>query len=555
MLAPHQLCAVAEMRRLEATGHVVDARGAAVHARVGWLADPPGAGKTRTVIAVASGEPPVERSIAYSVCAGDLASWTTTVHPAAGTPVATTVVVVPPSIVAQWESELANAGVGHFPVRLAAHVASLRERLALGDLPAVTLVCSARYAEACEALEGYVAHRLVLDEAPRLKLTGHRVAARFTWLVSASKESPDIADLLPRGSRAFWGALRVLPSHALRALTVRNSDASVVYRCSITSVEVVCVGDAAMLLASRQYVGASVRAMLDANDVQGALAELGGGPSEDLMTVVRRRIASDTEETGLLLRQVEIQLTRVSAAFARERLAAQRARLEERLERLRRDAASADARFADALGSDCAICHSTLEHPVLVPCCQNLFCAVCMLSWMQARANAPCPACRVEGARLIPIATAETPQAPPAPEPEPEPEQVPPAAPALRTKAEAVLAIVTAARAGVLVYSTHVSGMYTIRNKLDEAGVSHSELQGRSTTRDKALRKFRAGDTKVLFLSASENCAGIDLPGVSDIVLYHRMPESTHTQIVGRGRRICRTEPLAVHTLVLPDDL
>jgi superfamily II DNA or RNA helicase len=177
-----------------------------------------------------------------------------------------------------------------------------------------------------------------------------------------------------------------------------------------------------------------------------------------------------------------------------------------------------------------------------------------MLSWMQARTNAPCPACRVEGARLIPIATAETAQpaeTPPAPEPEP----VPPAAPALRTKAEAVLAIVTAARAGVLVYSTHVSGMYTIRNKLDEAGVSHSELQGRSTTRDKALRKFRAGDTKVLFLSASENCAGIDLPGVSDIVLYHRMPESTHAQIVGRGRRICRTEPLAVHTLVLPDDL
>jgi hypothetical protein len=42
--------------------------------------------------------------------------------------------------------------------------------------------------------------------------------------------------------------------------------------------------------------------MLDANDVQGAHAELGGGASEDLMTVVRRRIASDTEVTSLLAR-------------------------------------------------------------------------------------------------------------------------------------------------------------------------------------------------------------------------------------------------------------
>lgn len=552
MLAPHQLFALAEMRRIEASEQLLDANLRAVSTRVGWLADPPGAGKTRTVIALAAGEPPVQKSIGYSVCAGDLASCMTTVEPARGTAVATTVVVVPPSIVAQWEDELAGAGVCHFPVRLATHVSGLRERLAAGDLPLVTLVCSARYDEACEALEGYVPHRLVLDEAPRLKLTGRRAAARFTWLVSASKESPDLADLLPRGSRAFWGSLRALPYNALRALTVRNADASIEYRCNITSVEVVCIGDAAMLLASRQYVGASVRAMLDANDVQGALAELGGGPSEDLMTVVRRRIASDTEETGLLLRQLEIQLTRASSAFNRERLAAQRARLEERLERLRRDAASAESRFADALGSDCAICHSTLEHPVLVPCCQNLFCGGCMLAWMQARYNAPCPACRVEGARLIRIATAEPEHAAPA---SPAAEEPAPASPALRTKADTVLAIVTAARAGVLVYSTHVSGMYTIRNKLVEADVAFSELQGRSTTRDKALRKFRAGELKVLFLSASENCAGIDLPGVSDIVLYHRMPEPTLTQIVGRGRRICRTEPLAVHTLVLPDDL
>jgi superfamily II DNA or RNA helicase len=326
-----------------------------------------------------------------------------------------------------------------------------------------------------------------------------------------------------------------------------------VYPCSITSVEHVCIGDAAMLLAPRQYVGGTVRAMLDANDVQGALAELGGGAGEDLMTVVRRRIASDTEETGLQMRQIQIHIARLTG-YARERMALQLARTEDRLERLRRDAASADARFADALASDCAICHSTLEHPVLVPCCQNLFCGVCMLSWMQARPGAPCPACRAENVRLVRIAAPEHAQAADQAEPVEQEAAQPEPRPELKTKAATILSIVNAARAGVLVYSTHVSGMYSIRNMLVEAGVSHSELQGRSTTRDKVLRKFRTGDVKVLFLNASENCAGIDLPGVSDIVLYHQMPESMHTQIVGRGRRICRTEPLAVHSLILAED-
>jgi hypothetical protein len=558
MLATHQVRAIECMRSLEATGDVRDANGRTVSTRVGWFADPPGAGKTRVIIAVATGAPPIEKVIAYSTSAGDLASSTMHGLPPSGTELATTVVVVPPSIVAQWEAELVQAGVTYLAVRLAAHVAALRVRIENTDMPCVTLVCSTRYAEVCDALAGHVPHRLVLDEAPRLKHMSRRIAARFQWLVSATTEVPDICDLLPRGSRAYWGALHILPQCSLNALVVRNADAAIVYPCQPTHVEHVCIGDAAMLLAPRQYVGPAVRAMLDANDVQGALAELGGGASEDLMTVVRRRIASDTEETSLVARQLEIQLTRLTGQ-ARERAVAHIARVNDRLERLRRDSVSADARFANALLSDCAICYSPLEYPVLVPCCQNLFCTTCMLAWLRERPGAACPACRAPNVRLIRIATpapeaAEAVEAGEAGEAVEAVEAVA-ARPELKSKAATVLEIVTAARAGVLIYSTHVGGMYTIRNKLDEAGVSHSELQGRSTMRDKALRSFRAGSVKVLFLSASENCAGIDLPGVSDIILYHQMPESTHTQIVGRGRRISRTEPLAVHSLVLAEDM
>ena len=148
---------------------------------------------------------------------------------------------------------------------------------------------------------------------------------------------------------------------------------------------------------------------------------------------------------------------------------------------------SADTRFASALLSDCAICYSPLEYPVLVPCCQNLFCTACMLAWLRERPGAACPACRAPNVRLTRIATPAPEAGEPGEAPEGQAREAAAPRPELRSKAATVLEIVTAARAGVLIYSTH---------KLDEAGVSHSELQGRSTTRDKALRCFRAGSVK-----------------------------------------------------------
>lgn len=550
-LATHQHSAIASMRAAEAAYHTLDASGALVHSRVGWFTDPPGAGKTRVIIEVSSGPAPVPRGVSYSTSAGDLVSATIHRPPPDGPTLETTIVVVPPSIVAQWEAELATAQVGFFPVRLNAHVATLSQRILANDLPRVTLVCSTRYPEVCEALAGYVPVRLVLDEAPRLKLTAHSIPARFTWLVSAAPEVPSVHDLIPRGTRTYWALLRMLPLATLRHLVVRNADRAIVYPCSVVERRHVCAGDTAVLLVMRSYVGASVRARLDANDVQGALMELGAGSGDDLMTVVRRRIDSDAEETGLLIRQVGIQLLRL-AGPAHERASAQLARLRDRLERLHRDARSADARFADALHSDCAICQSTLEHPVLVQCCQNLFCAVCLLSWTQRPASAQtCPACRTPNVQMVRISVpgAEAPATPATAE-----TPATPAPPPVKSKTETILEIIAAASAGVLLYSDNVGGMYAIRNKLEEAGILHGELRGRSTTRDKALRVFRDGGVKVLFLNAGENCAGIDLPGVSDIILYHAMSPSTYTQIVGRGKRICRTEPLAVHSLVLADD-
>ena len=84
---------------------------------------------------------------------------------------------------------------------------------------------------------------------------------------------------------------------------------------------------------------------------------------------------------------------------------------------------------------------------------------------------------------------------------------------------------------------------------LREAGHRVEEVKGQSRTRDKRLREFAAGQIKVLALDATINCAGIDLQSLSDVIIYHDMPESVKEQIVGRGHRVNRRADLTVHCL------
>jgi hypothetical protein len=117
------------------------------------------------------------------------------------------------------------------------------------------------------------------------------------------------------------------------------------------------------------------------------------------------------------------------------------------------------------------------------------------------------------------------------------------------TKTDVVLEIVAAARGGVMLYSSHLVGLRRAMGALRAAGHKTEEVKGQSRTRDKRLRDFARGDTKVLALDATLNCAGIDLQSVSDIIIYHDMPESVKEQIVGRGHRVNRDAALTVHCL------
>ena len=84
---------------------------------------------------------------------------------------------------------------------------------------------------------------------------------------------------------------------------------------------------------------------------------------------------------------------------------------------------------------------------------------------------------------------------------------------------------------------------------MTENKIQFVEIKGYSTTRKQNIDKFKHGDTQVIFLNSNFNGAGINLQEATDIILYHEMSTTKQKQLLGRAKRIGRTETLQVHHL------
>ena len=547
-LYAHQKAAVNRMVNLETRGEVAlgadgpngpNDAGETMESRVGFYTDPPGSGKTRGIIGLvlrtANDERVARPSLKCDFTIREFVRVSRVAMASNERASNTTVIVVSGSLVAQWERELRRSttiAASLVVVRRVADAEIITTRFEEQSDPLVVLACSRRY----EVVAAKLAHarvvvrRMVVDEARRLDGSFSAIIQRdFLWLVSAAQTDADAYDVVPCHSRCFWSGLRGLARPYFGAVTVRTPDAELLYACAVTFRHYECALDSRVASAVRDLVPAAVRERLEANDMQAALAHLGGG--SDLMTVVRQRAELDLEQVRIDIRRSDHVLAMYPT---RQSLVDQMATLRAKEARIIRDIAVAEDRFRDALQSQCAICHDDMTRPVLLTCCQNLYCAECILSWIHIRGR--CPSCRSDNLRVEPIndGAGEATDLP---------------AQRARTKAQILIDIVNEAQGGVIVYSAHVDGLATAHTALAEAGITVGFIKGMSSTRDKRIAEFTTGQVKVLLLDAQINCAGLDLLSLTDVVLYHDMPADMKTQIIGRGRRINRTTPMTAHCL------
>jgi SNF2 family DNA or RNA helicase len=385
--------------------------------------------------------------------------------------------------------------------------------------------------------------RIIMDEAHDIICKMPIMSFRFMWLISGTYQT-----LVSRcyGTRYQMSyAIRdIATEERLNLMLVKGERDFVLQSFNIPPpVEhtYLCALPRA-LSAVQPFLHASVQERLNANDIAGAIAAMGGtGETEDeIINIVTRDL-----EREIRNKEQEINLYQHLEITQEHR--------ETRLHTLNEDLCKLQDRRQSLLDrvtaleeKSCSICMDNYKNPILLPC-THVFCGECLVSWMQHRNNISCPECRlaIQSRQLIAIVK-EKPQIS---------SSNVAAVSAIKSKEDTLIDLLNSKPDGkFLVFSRVDSGFWKLEQKLRENNISYSEMKGHTQHMMRVLEQFREGHVRVILLNTYYAGSGIDISFASDVVLFHMMGLDRN-QAIGRAQRQGRTTQLHIHNLCYPNEM
>jgi SNF2 family DNA or RNA helicase len=325
---------------------------------------------------------------------------------------------------------------------------------------------------------------------------------------------------------------RIQSHHPLRGhLVIMNSDAFLDNSVSLPALHtdiIRCETPITQQLVE-SAISPEIQDMLHAGDIQGALQGLGISSHTSVSIV----------DAVTAYKQKELErLVRLLAFKAQEEYASEQAKeaalaaLQVKIDTVKQQIEAIKIRIEEASKDGCSICFDSAEGPVLTPCCSKVFCANCILSWMQRKPA--CPLCResFHPSQLCSIG----------------PSQVQGQGQGQKTrlpkKIDALLSLINANPNGkFLIFSRYENPLQALHENL-ETTHKVGTLQGNKDVIAHMLEDFAKGKIKILLLNSRNAAAGINIPMATHVILLHKMIHEEEKQILGRAYRMGRTEPL-----------
>jgi SNF2 family DNA or RNA helicase len=438
-----------------------------------------------------------------------------------------TLILVSSSILIQWQRELSRTDL---------RVGMVVTKKDVDDIDAakcdVILVTTSMYNYLVRSYSNYAWKRLIFDEPGHSRVPGMKyVHAGFYWFVTATPNAITLKHRNCRGSfmKKVIGDNWCDFDEQFGDLIIRNDEKFVHESFTIPKSEhfyYQCFQP--LFNAVAGLVPPLITIMIESGNIEGAITSLGGSKTKDIVALVRKKKLEELEEASYKVGMYTIRDDEEQIKTWTTR----RVRVQTQLSEL-------NIRFENMLAGACYICRDELKDPVLEPCCQNLFCGECLFTWLKNKKS--CPTCRttIKLKDLIYVKTTDE-----------EPKVFEPTIYLPQTKIEKIAKLVTSNKKGkFLIFSSYDSSFEPICRVLTENKIGYALLKGSSKTRQKNIDKFKSGNLQVIFLNSNFNGAGINLQETTDIILYHRMTQSTRSQIIGRAERIGRVDSLRVHHL------
>lgn len=382
--------------------------------------------------------------------------------------------------------------------------------------------------------------RIMIDEAHDIINNIPIFSFHFIWLISATYQS-----LLGRvyGSRAHmtYAVKEIFDEERMNLVLIKGDRAFVQQSFHIPApVEHYYLCDIPRALSAiHPFLHPSIQQRINANDIEGAIRELGGKheTEQDIVQLVTRELERDYNN-----KQREIAYTEsleIPAEVKQQRIQTLRQELQrchEKMENLKQRLTCLDQK-------NCPICYDTFDNPIMLPC-THVFCGGCLLKWMQT-GNA-CPECRsvITLKKLTAIVKNK---------PDVSSEGV--RMPQILSKEDTLFKLLEERPNGrFLIFSQSDFTFTRIIMRMSNMGISHAEIKGSTSTMMRILEQFRNNEIKVILLNTYHAGSGIDMSCATDVVIFHSMGLDK-MQAVGRAQRVGRTTPLHIHNLCYPDEM
>ena len=379
--------------------------------------------------------------------------------------------------------------------------------------------------------------RVIIDEAHdiindlRFNINYH-----YLWLISATYEK--ISEKIRKLSNNSFIASKYVLTHYIDFLIVKNNIKFIkdsfklpepiekFYLCKLSNnINII-----------RNFISDSILEKLNANDISGAIKELGGKneTEEEIIELVSKELKRELHNKEMERDYItNLDISPENKLLRLKNINNEIMNQEEKIKNLME-------RISYISSKSCSICMELITNPIMIEC-THVFCGSCLIRWLNTNKN--CPYCRINinsPDKLIAIVDNTIDKK----------EQA-----ELLSKEDTLLKIINSKKDGrFLIFSKNENSFEKIKLLLNTTLYKYELLKGNTSHMNNILTKFKIGEINIILLNTQYAGSGIDISDATDIIIFHNIGIDKQ-QAVGRAQRVGRTTELYIHNLCYEHEL
>lgn len=395
----------------------------------------------------------------------------------------------------------------------------------------------------------FVVSRIIFDEVHMMKIPNSKsINASFYWFISAS----------PCEIERFTGKKHGFLPHALKNILSIEPKSGVIFRNDQKNIDmsiklptpntkILKVRMSNILNVLNGIVGNNVLEAIAAGDTKSAIEQLSLEKTDEdnIINVVNKHLKQELES-----HEQELEAKKIRSYSSKKAKDDALKLVEDKITEVKKKIENIKSRiFNDNVDP---ITYDEIVTPVISKCCQNKF-EFSSLTEYLLKTKQACPMCRqpMNPKDLVLLDDKK------GKEEVKDPGLRNPDNELYENKEQAIDKLLSKMKkdSKILVSSGPTGNYFELLKVANKHKLTVRQLTGNIQTKNKILDEFRKGVLNILYLPAYESGSGLNLIEVTDMVLYHKMPNGIEEQVIGRCQRFGRTEPLNIWKIYFENEV